>query len=94
MHQHPGQKMMDDLQFLKDVLADSERTLMVLDPKGLILTRIWCLFEVWHSTRTGASKLSILSYDQDVDWIKVMGCPFSTLEHSQALVPSQCLLAS
>jgi hypothetical protein len=66
MHQHPGQDMLTDLKFLKEVLADAERTLMVLDPTGMILTRIWCLFEAWHSTRRGASKLSILSYERDL----------------------------
>ncbi len=80
MHQHPGEEMMTDLQFLKDVLADSERTLRVLDPTGMILTRIWCLFEAWHSTRAGASKLSILSYDRDLHSMKkVTGFNFADL---------------
>ena len=38
---------MDDLLLdLKEVVADAQQTLMVLDKEGAILTRIWCLYEV------------------------------------------------
>jgi hypothetical protein len=65
--QHPGTAQMDDLDGLKDVIKDAEQTLMVLDPAGVVLTRIWCLFEAWHSSKRGVGHLSILSYGRDLD---------------------------
>ena len=40
---------------VKDVVEDADKTLMVLDPQGAILTRIWCLYEAWQTSRKGAN---------------------------------------
>lgn len=41
VNQHPGDNQRNDLGMLKEVVADSEQTLMVLDKNGTVLTRIW-----------------------------------------------------
>ena len=42
-------------QGLQDVVFDSERTLMVLDEAGAILSRIWCLYEAWKTSLKGGT---------------------------------------
>jgi hypothetical protein len=44
INQHPGEGQRGDLGNLKEVLADADQTLMCLDQKGAVLTRIWCVF--------------------------------------------------
>ena len=52
---------------LKETVEDATDILMILDPSGIILTRIWCLYEAWHAGRkTGkgqsTSFLKLLAY--------------------------------
>ena len=67
MNQHSG----SDIEFsallvtLKEMVWDSSQTLMVLDPKASILTRILCLHEAWQSGQKGAGSLALLSYGMD-----------------------------
>ncbi|KAG1655308.1 hypothetical protein FOA52_007965 [Chlamydomonas sp. UWO 241] len=63
INQHPGEGQRGDLNNLKEVLADADQTLMCLDHKGAVLTRIWCLYEAWQSQRKGRGRLVIMSYD-------------------------------
>ncbi len=52
MNQHPGEAQAGDLAGLKDSLGASRSgTLLCLDEAGLVLTRIWCLYEVHHTIR-------------------------------------------
>ena len=43
-------------------MADASHTLMVIDDKGAVLTRIWCLYEAWQTSRKGRGALVMLSY--------------------------------
>ena len=49
-------------QGLREVVADASHTLMVIDDKGAVLTRIWCLYEAWQTSRKGRGALVMLSY--------------------------------
>ena len=49
-------------QGLREVVADAFHTLMVIDDKGAVLTRIWCLYEAWQTSRKGRGALVMLSY--------------------------------
>ena len=63
INQNEGASQGDDLSQLKEVVEDANQTLMILDKEGSVLTRIWCLFEAWHTgkkCRMGA--LRLLSY--------------------------------
>ncbi|KAG1671285.1 hypothetical protein FOA52_010856 [Chlamydomonas sp. UWO 241] len=54
-----------DLGRLQEVVSDAEQTLMILDQAGAVLTRIWCLYEAFHSGRKGPGCLALLSYGID-----------------------------
>lgn len=41
VNQHPGDSQRNDLERLKEVVADAQQTLMVLDGQGMVLTRVW-----------------------------------------------------
>ena len=45
---------------------------MVLDPEGALLTRIWCLYEVWQSIKAG-DKLRVLLYGLHLDEVEKVG---------------------
>ncbi|KAG2425099.1 hypothetical protein HXX76_014008 [Chlamydomonas incerta] len=61
---HPSQVQADDLSQLKDCVEASAQTLLCLDDKGLVLTRIWCLYEIWNTVLAGGPpKLAVLGYD-------------------------------
>ncbi|GIL83783.1 hypothetical protein Vretifemale_12537 [Volvox reticuliferus] len=47
---------------LRDVVQNATCALMVLDAKGSILTRLWCLYEAWLAGTSGREKLRLLSY--------------------------------
>ena len=51
-----------DLQGLREVVQDAVQTLMVIDDRGAVLTRIWCLYEAWHTAKKGKGKLVMLAY--------------------------------
>ena len=55
INQHPGTNQQNDLMGLKEVVEDADKTLMVLDLQGVILTRVWCLYEAWLTSRAGGS---------------------------------------
>ncbi|GLC45508.1 NACHT domain- and WD repeat-containing protein 1 [Pleodorina starrii] len=65
INQHPdapGSTQANDLSQLHEVVGRSEQTLLVLDRGGLVLTRIWCLYEIWHTVqRKGAEGLRVLA---------------------------------
>ena len=67
--QHPGMGQMSDLANLELAVEEASKrdgTLLVLDPKGITLTRIWCLLEIWRTAEhAGASKLHIVSHELD-----------------------------
>ena len=44
------------------MIFDAERTLMVLDEEGAILTRIWCLYEAWQTSIKSKEALVLMSY--------------------------------
>jgi len=62
INQNEGTSQGDDLSQLKEVVEDSVQTLMVLDFKGLVLSRIWCLYEAWNTWRKGRGGLRLLAY--------------------------------
>lgn len=63
--------LVDDVSNLANVIKATDKTLFCLDDKGVVLTRIWCLFEIWHTVLAGGpSKLLILSNQVDGDALK------------------------
>ncbi|GFR41736.1 hypothetical protein Agub_g2489 [Astrephomene gubernaculifera] len=71
INQHPGQIQADDLSQLKDCVVASKQTLLCLDDQGMVLTRIWCLYEIWNTVLVGgAPKLAVLGYDVKQDAFK------------------------
>jgi hypothetical protein len=62
INQNEGSSQGDDLAQLKEVVEDADQTLMILDKEGSVLTRIWCLFEAWHTGKKGPGTLRLLSY--------------------------------
>lgn len=61
VNQHPGDSQRNDLERLKEVVADAQQTLMVLDGQGMVLTRIWWVWQwrvdiVWGSASTGCGE--------------------------------------
>ena len=62
INQNEGVSQGDDLSQLKEVVEDCDQTLMVLDNEGSVLTRIWCLFEAWHTGKKGKDALKLLAY--------------------------------
>ena len=56
-----------------EAVHDAEETLMVLDPEGSLLTRIWCLYEAWQSSKAGDNKLRMLSYGLDFKKLEKVG---------------------
>ncbi|GLI71003.1 hypothetical protein VaNZ11_016119 [Volvox africanus] len=82
INQHPGQVQADDLAQLKDCVEASNQTLLCLDDKGLVLTRIWCLYEIWNTILAGGPpKLAVLGYDVNQDAFKEV---YITLDVSEA----------
>ncbi|KAG1668517.1 hypothetical protein FOA52_012111 [Chlamydomonas sp. UWO 241] len=68
MNQHCN--LEGELQQLKEVIADAESTLMVVDQAGAVLTRIWCLYEAWQAGRNGPGRLALLSYGTDFESLR------------------------
>ena len=65
INQHPyedkGCLLNDDVANLAKVVAATERTLFCLDAQCVVLTRIWCLYEVWQTfLAKGAAGLLVL----------------------------------
>lgn len=66
--QHAGAKQQHDLADLESVIAAAKQTVLHLDPKGLVLTRIWCLFEIWKTVAIRkAAGIRILAETLDFD---------------------------
>lgn len=70
MSQHPGDEQAIDLQTLELAVQEAaarDGTLLVLDPLGRTLTRIWCLLELWRTAEcsTGDIKFRVLSNELD-----------------------------
>ena len=55
------------------MIFDAERTLMVLDEEGEILTRIWCLYEAWQTSIKSNEALVLMSYGIDIDPLEQVG---------------------
>ncbi|GLC44943.1 WD repeat-containing protein 49 [Pleodorina starrii] len=88
INQHPGQVQADDLSQLKDCVEASQQTLLCLDDKGLVLTRIWCLYEIWNTVLAGGPpKLAVLGYDVNQDAFKEVYITLD-VEEAQATVDS------
>jgi hypothetical protein len=49
VNQHGGDQMDYDLNNLERRIEQSSQTLVCLDQNGKVLTRIWCLFEMWKT---------------------------------------------
>ncbi|KAG1677967.1 hypothetical protein FOA52_001385 [Chlamydomonas sp. UWO 241] len=81
INQHPGAEQDGDLERLKEVVADCDQMVMVLDSDGKLLTRIWCLYEAWQAGRKGPGSLLLLSYGIDLDPLKQV---FINLDVSKA----------
>eukprot|EP00798_Chlamydomonas_sp_ICE-L_P011377 gene11377-12075_t len=80
--QHQGQEQMDDLANLGQVVNQAEETLLVVDSTGQVLTRVWCLFEIWKTvTLKGVQGLRVLAKDVDFFMLKDL---FVNLDVSQA----------
>lgn len=45
----------------KGVKVSKHGTLLWLDERGSALTRIWCLFEIWHTLQRGREWLTIIT---------------------------------
>ena len=41
----------DAMSLVEEVIMDAQETLVIIDPSGLILRRMWCLWEVWTTLR-------------------------------------------
>ena len=65
INQNAGASQGNDLSQLKEVVEDCDQTLMILDKEGSVLTRIWCLFEAWHTGKKGSGALRLLCYGVD-----------------------------
>ncbi|KAG2441773.1 hypothetical protein HXX76_003386 [Chlamydomonas incerta] len=51
-----------DLARLQEVVAAARSTLLVLDPAGRVLTRLWCQYELWATARRkGPAGLQVLA---------------------------------
>ena len=67
---------------LSDVIKATKSTLFCLDNKGIVLTRIWCLYEIWQTILVGGpSKLVVLANQLDADALKSV---FIELDVAQA----------
>ena len=59
------------LTTLREVVTDAKGTLTVMDKRGMVMTRIWCLYEAWHSLQKGNDNgLRVLMYGVDIVSIK------------------------
>eukprot|EP00200_Dunaliella_tertiolecta_P010405 CAMPEP_0202392136 /NCGR_PEP_ID=MMETSP1127-20130417/92210_1 /ASSEMBLY_ACC=CAM_ASM_000462 /TAXON_ID=3047 /ORGANISM="Dunaliella tertiolecta, Strain CCMP1320" /LENGTH=647 /DNA_ID=CAMNT_0048994619 /DNA_START=758 /DNA_END=2704 /DNA_ORIENTATION=- len=62
-YEDKGELQADDVSHLSSVVRKAKSTLFCLDEKGKSLTRIWCLFEIWHTVKAkGSAGLEILTY--------------------------------
>ena len=66
INQNKGACQGDDLSQLKEVVEDADQTLMILDREGSVLSRIWCLYEAWHTGKKGKDALKLMAYG--VSW--------------------------
>jgi hypothetical protein len=44
----------DSIPLVEEVIMDAQETLVVIDKRGLILQRMWCLWEVWTTLQVKA----------------------------------------
>jgi len=66
INQHEGLKQKHDLEELSNIISLSKKTLLCMDDKGNVLTRAWCLYEVWKTvTEKKFSDLLILMNPED-----------------------------
>eukprot|EP00798_Chlamydomonas_sp_ICE-L_P020038 gene20038-26753_t len=86
INQHPygdkGCLLQDDVASLASVVQATEQTLFCLDEQCVVLTRIWCLYEVWQTfLAKGVSGLMILMPNVNV---KELTKVFDTFDVMQA----------
>lgn len=82
VNQHPGVEQEADLSQLQDAISCASQTLLCLDEEGLVLSRIWCLYEIWKTLeQKDGSKLRILMIKLDED---LMNTLFQSFSVSQA----------
>jgi hypothetical protein len=55
INQHQGEKTKEDLDALDKVIETTDNFLLVIDPRGTALTRVWCLFEIMTAVRVDAN---------------------------------------
>ncbi|GIL50307.1 hypothetical protein Vafri_6512 [Volvox africanus] len=68
INQHPSEQQANDLAQLQEVVGASEATLLVMDRYGTVLTRIWCLYEIWQTVRQrGSEALCVLAGPLDFE---------------------------
>lgn len=72
INQHSDQKQQQEhLGNLHQAIDACTSTLLLLDQKGLVLTRIWCLYEVWNTLLLGGpQRLLVLSSSVDYGALK------------------------
>jgi hypothetical protein len=78
-------------EILPTSLGSTYETLLCMDPNGLVLTRAWCLYEIWNTvTVKGPMRLRILMAGLDMERIRDVSVARShktnLLPRSQALV--------
>eukprot|EP00798_Chlamydomonas_sp_ICE-L_P019508 gene19508-26178_t len=93
INQHPyvdkGCLLQDDVASLASVVQATEQTLFCLDDQCVVLTRIWCLFEVWQTfLAKGVSGLMVLMPDVDSGRLEEVLNTFDVMQLKAALVSS------
>mmetsp|Transcript_31220 Transcript_31220/g.69446 ORF Transcript_31220/g.69446 Transcript_31220/m.69446 type:complete len:482 (+) Transcript_31220:82-1527(+) len=68
-----GSTQADDLANLQTVITRVERTLLILDSTGVVLTRIWCLYEIWQTMKKHTGVLEVLAEVSLLDLEQVQG---------------------
>ncbi|KAG2495848.1 hypothetical protein HYH03_006087 [Edaphochlamys debaryana] len=73
VNQHPNTTQADDLANLQNVIKHSSATVMLMDPAGAVLTRIWCLYEAWKTAEyKGAGGLQMLAPHVNYDSLEAV----------------------
>ena len=85
INQHPyedkGCLLNDDVANLAKVVAATERKLFCLDAECVVLTRIWCLYEVWQTfLAKGAAGLLVLMPTVDEAKLEEVFNTFDTMK--------------
>lgn len=73
VNQHGGDAMEYDLSSLGKMVEISKATLVCLDKKGRLLTRIWCLYEIWTTlccSGGAEQRMKVLAHKIDFESLK------------------------